>query len=251
MSESSALFDANHPPLLKTVKVADIIANPVVAGAATEAEGVFAVHPWDWLNACGGRLLSMDGGIYLGIWTPQRGALMNSDGPRPYVNESTPIVIKAKVRQTPEWHMVEAPMSYATQRVLEITESFSSELSTLTSFQSVLEESVEATVGASGFGMSAEVTAGLKSTVTNGIEMQQSIIKNHETKSTETIEAGATYATWLLYTKVETTFGAEIVGDWKPLSTEQMAGINPGVQTYYVLKYTYEDMCLTKDLPGG
>lgn len=251
MPDINPLYSPNHPPLLKTVPTGEILHNRVVSGAPEDSRGLFAVDPWYWLRCAGGQPAIVAGSLYMGISTPQRGLILNPDGPRPYVNIAERVVITGQIRITPEWHLAERPATYNTHREIEITESFSTELSTLQSFEETLEASVEATASASGFGMEASVTTGLRSTVTTGIETQKSISTFRETKIKETIDADTTYATWLNYDKIEITYGADIVGQWAPLSHDQMAAINPGVETFYVLKEVREDRCPTANLPGG
>ena len=188
--------------------------------------------------------------FYYGISTPERGNMLNTDNAQLPVT-TAPVIIGANVRQTLEWHLVEGPIVYASDQVIENLHSFSTARSTLESFEQTLELSVEATASASGLGMSASVTAGLRDTVTTGIQTQNSIEQTWESKKTETLLADYGYATWVLYNKVEITYGADVLTGPQILTHQQLAGINPGVITYYVAQMPWEDKCAKADLATG
>lgn len=252
-------FDGSRPPLLAEHTLETIYSNPVIVGPKETSTALYGIPVWDWVGNAGARANLMgadDVFLYTGIITRSGEFIPNTDRGglggiiAPYVNVGSPQLALAQVTRQREWHLMAGPDSYSKDTTREVRESFLTELSTLKSFQSTLEASVEASTSASGFGMEASVTVGLKETVSEGVEQQETISTEREVTLTEGFKAGFTYAEWGLFERIEIeVVDPTPVGPWRPLNDAQIAAVNPGKQTYMTLRMHTQDFAETALMP--
>ncbi|MBS0253753.1 MAG: hypothetical protein JSS36_00725 [Proteobacteria bacterium] len=233
-------FDPESPPLLDGSNASKLINASPVYGATTTVAMTTEFDIWGELKARGANFVDIpDSPIMLsvildGTAYPQLG--------KSHVNVGTPFPFKSELNVTEVWRMNGMPEHTARDGTDEVSQTYSSTIDEMQSVESNLTRSVEATVGAEGFGMSASVTASLSNSVTK----MKSISKSTSEQTTKTwsrdVVAGHTYVTWQKYNRIDLTIMPEYANPpYEPFSQDLINAVLPKTITCFAPLQSFGD----------
>lgn len=195
------LFNPDAPPLLSEHHMSEIEGSPPIYGVSQLESGAVAFDIWGRLKAVGGEVKPLVGNLYLGVNIG--GITYDQTEPRPHVNVGQPFLFKADLIVTDLWKLVEGPSHTSRDGADSFTEEFISSVEQVRSVSKTIEMGISATVGAEGFGMSAEVTATLNQSVTDLTELTKHDEHGVSRNVVRNVEKGHTYALWRKYRRID------------------------------------------------